>query len=224
MVGIIAKLTDKDVGITILGKQEQLELLYDSIYIILNDEDESEDEAILFLLGLVYELRKAYSGLRAEHCINGVTSYSVNVVLPILLIQIHILNKHLKLYSGENQTSIATVQDFIQQVLHAIGERSESTQRTVESWLKTTAPLSDRYLFAMVYHYSAKYIAYHPSEARLGSLGMTLQLLDESQLPHKAMRQALWEQAKIMNCHPENLEFKDDLLIFENLDQGKTSW
>lgn len=221
MLNIIANLTDKGVGISILGSKEQLKLLHDSIVKIVNGDKESHDPDRTFLLELVTAL---YHAIETPQIIDGKAQYKMNVVLPVLLIQIHILNKYIKQFQGEDNTCIEISQDFIQMVLLAIADKSVSIKDFVNDWLANKAPLSNQYIFPMAKHYCAQYIAYHPDESRLDYLKEVMIQIDESQFKHRAIQQSINEQAMMMNIDPQKMKFKEDDKIFELLKEGKIDW
>ena len=96
MQSIHAQLTPNSVGIVLSGSESDLIDLYDAIYQAFPEDDSLDADNVLFLLGLTYDIRKAYSGHRDEHLdiqpINPKTSdeseinktYSATIVLPIL--------------------------------------------------------------------------------------------------------------------------------------------
>lgn len=236
MQSIHAQLTPNSVGIVLSGSESDLIDLYDAIYQAFPEDDSLDADNVLFLLGLTYDIRKAYSGHRDEHLdiqpINPKTSdeceinktYSVAIVLPILIAQIHILSEYLAFFLGD-ETAYNTILNFKNKVLSAIEVKSKDTYEKVKYWLENTDDFSEDYIFNIITHFSAvEYIQYKPKEKRLQSLPGLLETFNELNQKYIETAKLLEIRAKGLNCSVHDLIFDVDDEIFEQLDSGKISW
>lgn len=236
MININVQLTKNDIGIILSGSELDLSDLYEAIYGLLpEDKDGSDSESITFLLTLAYDVRKAYSGHREEQqdyqpavpdskVLVKKTIYSVKILLPIVLVQIHLLAKYLESFNGKVEVK-KIINHFSEQVLKAIQLKSQETYNEVIAWLYDTEYFSDDYLFEIVTHYSASlYVAYEFESSRLGILSSVLHMLAETHPSYVETSHSTHELAKRLNCSAYDLEFIGDNDVFEELDSGKISW
>lgn len=233
---IKATLTPNAVGLVLCGSEHDLMDLYDAIYQALPEDDYMEDENIMYLLGLTYDIRKAYSGYREEHIdIQPVapktsdactieTAYSVTIVLPILIVQLHILSEYLDPFQGDEQ-AYKVIMNFKNVVLNAIKIKSKDTYEKVSNWLETTDLFSADYIFDIATHFSAiEYIQFKPVVKRLQSLPALLRTFEESNQKYQEVAQLSYLKAKELNCRVHDLRFDSDDEIFEQLDNGQINW
>ena len=217
---IQATLTPNAVGLVLHGSQHDLMNLYDAIYQVLPPDD-YEDDNLLYLLGLSYDIRKAYSGYTEEQTdiqpvapkTSGVytieTTYSVKIILPILIVQLHILSEYLHSFQGDKQY-LEVIINFKNVVLNAIKINSQDIYEKVKSWLEITNLFSKNYIFNIVTHLSAiEYIQFKPAANRLRSLPTLLKTFNESHPKYQEFSQ---------------LGFDVNYALFEQLDNGQINW
>lgn len=222
---IQAQLTPNNVGIELFGSKECLISLYDAINLAIPEDELLENnENVCFLLGLTYDIRKAYSGYREQHFdiqpIDPKTSdactmetfYGFTVVVPIVIAQIHVLSDYTAELDKDGPI-YQTITSFINTVLEAIKSKSEESGVKAKTWLTNTPKFSEEYNFSVINFLSAaKYIQYFPIENRLQSLP---DLLSEFSENHQ-------KYIEISQIEYPTFDIEDE--IYNQLEVGIIKW
>lgn len=105
------ELTRHHTGLTLWGDYSSLERLYDFIHDVVAQSVVIEDKES-FVLGLAYDVRKAFEGQRnesnREHHTDQCRIYGVEILWPVILVQVGLL-RHSMAFIPTNQLDQATM-------------------------------------------------------------------------------------------------------------------
>lgn len=224
-------LTPLSLGAKISGTEDDLMELYEAISDIL-PEDEEWDH-VLFTLGLNYDLRKAWSGERKVETINlpivenstvhlPQKIYSVDVLLPILICQIHILFSYVELFYLKYEKSLRLIEHLNQELIYKIEEKSEDAALFYLNWSENNVPFSQNYSFAHIDLVTSEYIKL--SGERIHHLIDVIKDLTENSESYCATATLIDKAVLKLNCLPSNVIFDEPLETYEQLDKGQYLW
>ncbi|NNP70419.1 hypothetical protein [Acinetobacter sp. Ac_5812] len=224
-------LTPFSLGAKISGTEDDLIELYEAISDILPDDEDWDD--VLLVFGLKYDLRKAWSGKRHIETISlpiienssvhlPQKIYSVDVLLPMLFCQIHILFSYIEHFYIKYEKSLRLIEHLNQELIYKIEEKSVDAALFYINWSENNAPFSRDYHFAHIDLITSEYIKL--SGERVHHILDILKDLTESSESYCATAKLIEEAATTLSCDPSDVIFDEPLETYEQLDQGQYLW
>lgn len=224
-------LTPLSLGVTISGTEDDLMDLHEAISDILPEDDDGID--IEFTRGLKYDLRKAWNGKRTvetkklpiiENSSIHVPQkiYSVEVLLPNLICQIHILLCYVDYFYLKREISLKLIEHLNQELIYKIEEKSPDAAQFYVNWLENNAPFSANYLFLHVDLINSEYIKL--SGERIDYLEDVIESLTEGSESYNITSILVENAAERLECDKNDVYFDAINSVYDQLDKGEHLW
>jgi hypothetical protein len=194
-------------GITLYGDTHDLRGLHETIHQIAN-ERHVEERFRNFILGLAYDVRKAYEGARERKRVglrglNSVKYFSVNVLWPYFLPQVALI-RHFAAYhptSHRDQACLYLLEDCAITSLLAC---DANVGKVCSEWFLNFQMLSHDYLMQFFDHCTREFVGV-AEKKRFQRLPGILRKLTWLSPEYQAYSKEIAATAKANDCGPEEL-------------------
>mgnify|MGYP003561688654 CR=1 FL=1 len=206
---LFAEPTEHSAGVFLWGDWWDLNSLHSSIHgLVANSPyDETINNT---LLGLAYDVRKAYEKQREEkqfgHDLYDCVTYRGERILwPIILFQVNSL-RHLAAYqptSRECQANLYRVEHCLEESLL---QTDSAVGKECIEWLFGPCPLTTRYYTLFLGEAARRYVSEHTGKARFESLPNILRTLHPMSAEYLGFAADLERQAREASCDSRDLD------------------
>lgn len=217
----VFSLTPNNVGMTIVASDVYLDDLCQTL-ITLADLSSTTNHQDFFLLSLEGNLR----GIMPKSSITPRVQpkeLSFNIVLPMLITELHALHQTAKL--TDSSEAKETAKQLIDLLTSAMSQKSPQVAKSVKHWIINTPPFSDSYLYNVVMQFTAEaFINFSKSSKRLAVLPDLLELFTENSEPYQKYAKRMNEIASREKCLPQEIFFNANDQIYQDLFSGRIKW
>jgi hypothetical protein len=194
-------------GITLYGDSHDLRALHETIHKV-TSEKHVEERFGNFMLGLAYDVRKAYEGARERKRVgleglNSVKYFSVNVLWPYFLPQVALI-RHFAAYhptTHRDQGCLYLLEDC---AITSLLARDANVGKVCSEWLLSFPMLPHDYLMQF-FNICAREFVCIPEKKRFGKLPDILRKLAWHSPEYREFSKEIAEAAKANDCGPEEL-------------------
>lgn len=150
------------------------------------------------------------------------TIYSVEVLLPVLICQIHILFSYVDHFYLKRESSLRLIEHLNQELIYKIEEKSPDTALFYLNWSENNAPFSPKYLFSHIDLINSEYIKL--SGDRIYCLKEILTNLTEGSESYNITAILVENAAEELKCDSTDVLFDEPYIAYEKLDKGEYLW
>lgn len=195
-------------GITLYGDFYDLSSAHETIHKIA-DQSFLEERLREYMLGLAYDLRKAFEGQREKRKfgvgkLDKVSYGGVAVLWPYFLTQIGMI-RHFAAYTvtdHKDQSCLFLLEDCAVTSLLAMDAK---VGKTCAEWLLRFPMFPNDYLLSFVTESARKFVFDSPTKKRFASLPETLRQIDWRSPEYARYEQSVTKMAKTQKCSPHAL-------------------
>jgi hypothetical protein len=206
---LTAKTTKYGAGITLAGDYADLAEVHETVHHLASEAGPLPAFHDEFVLGLAYELRKAYQGKRRTEPANayGSTSeyFSVDLLWPNFLVQLGMLRTAAGYLptSRSHQSSLYRLEACAQQAMSAY---DPAISGICMRWLTHFAPLPDSFLFEFVSRQNHNFVfGATPGKPRFMRLPVVIDDINSMSQRYREFERSMSEQAAKQGCRPQDL-------------------
>lgn len=200
--------TKHGAGIALYGDFNDLNALHATIH-KLAEESWVPEHTSLFLLGLAYDVRKAFEGKRSkrsfgQHPGQKTAYFGCQVLWPIALVQIGMLRRMASYRNTDHrdQGMLYLLEDCAVTSLIA---HDPGVGRVCAEWMLAQPMLGSDFLYQFVSEAAWRYIFETPEKSRFAKLPEILRTIWFLSPEYRAFSEAVTEQAKKRGCSAHNL-------------------
>lgn len=194
-------------GITLYGDAHDLRALNQTIHKVAGERHVDERFAN-FMLGLAYDVRKAYEGARESKRIglaglNAVKYFSVNVLWPYFLPQVALI-RHFAAYHPTTHRDQGCLYFLEDCAITSLLAADANVGKVCSEWFLNFPMLPHDYLIEFFSHCTREFVSF-PEKKRFGKLPDILRKLAWHSPEYRAFSKEIAEAAKANDCGPEEL-------------------
>jgi len=214
---LFGKTTKYAAGIFLYGDYHDLYSVNETIHELTEDIDEKNGD---FLLGLAYDVRKAYERQRQEIKvgigeIDKMTYRGVNILWPIFIIQLRLL----RFIAGIQPTNKRQQSDIFRLeycMESALTSYDMKIGNEVIFWANKLSMYSLDYYYIYASQLSAEYISIRGGKTRFKQLPAIIRKLNPIGADYSKFEEMLRKEAEKHNCDPHELQLTDE--VFPEID------
>jgi len=206
---IFSKFTRQAAGITLYGDYWDFKNLHNTVHELCDDSPlnrQLED----FVLGLAYDVRHAYQGMRDTRTfgidkLEKVKYYGVSIMWPVFLVQVGLLRwlVSFKTTTKEDQSNLYRLEACAEESLLSYDPKIGGF--CIE-WLKSFSGFPDRYYAEFLSDCSLLYIEQQTTrKKRFQELPRILKMVSPLSNKYREFAKHMEQLAKDKGCKPENL-------------------
>lgn len=206
---IILEPTPKNAGVTLYGDYNDLHALYETIHKIVSESQCAEHMGD-FILGLAYEVRKAFEMQREEKAfgidpMDQVTYRGTQLLWPYFLLQVRLL-RNLCAYCPTHKADQAQLYHLESQIEKLLIEIDSNIGMVCLEWFNTPTLVDERFYFLFVEEKTLSYIMGPQGKARFKKLPEILWSLHPGSEDYQSFSADLEAQAKKLGGTPYSLQ------------------
>jgi len=196
-------------GIALSGDFADLADLHETIHYLTSETGPLSAHQAEFVLGLAYDVRKAYEGVRRIEPINtprgSAEYYSVDILWPVFLVQLGMLRTAAGYLptSRSHQASLYRLEACAER---ALLEMDPSVGAMCMRWLSHCSPLPDGFLLEFVSQQARDFVfGATTGKARFRRLPTILDDISSFSSKYREFERCMSEQAAQQNARPQDL-------------------